>query len=238
MEKIEKWLKEAENIFLVTHTDKDGICSGALFLKALDKIAQKNAEKILASANILRKEEFYEKISKADLIVFTDLPLDQSWDIANREIGNKKIIIMDHHIPFKNLNSSKIIHINPMFDREVYYPASKIVYDIFHKEITEFDWMAAVGIIGDMGIKDNKKFLKQVMKKYGIVSKKKDMRDNILSKIDELVGSAMMYKGEKGAMECLDICYNSKNPESILRNEKLGKYREKINREVLLLQRT
>ncbi len=221
MEKIEKWLKEAENICLITHTDTDGICSAALFLKYLKKLGKK-AKVIFGSANTISKREFYKKIPSCDLIIVTDIPLDQSWDIASQEIGNKRIIIIDHHIPFKNLNSSRIIHINPMFEREVYIPASKLVYDIF--DIKEYDWLALVGVLGDSGERDSKEFVKSVLKKYG--EKKQRGKFGLL---DEMIGSAMICKNEKGARECLKIVENADNYTELLKNRKLKEYREKVN---------
>ncbi len=230
MKRIEKLISEAENICVITHTDTDGICSAGILLKALKKITKKDIEIKLASASILRTKKFYENLPISDLIIFTDLPIDQSWDIADKEIGNKKIIIIDHHIPLRNLNSSKIIHINPMFDRDIYIPASKIVFDIFSDivDIKKYDWMAAVGILGDMGMADSKVFLKNIFKKYNFESKKKDMRDTLFTKVDELIGSAMICKGEEGAMRSLKIVENSERYEDILENEELNSYRKKV----------
>jgi single-stranded DNA-specific DHH superfamily exonuclease len=232
MERIGRWIREAESVCLVTHTDTDGICSGAIFLKALKKITKKEADLVLASANILANRSFYERLPTSELYVFTDLPLDQSWEVASQKIGNKKIMIMDHHIPKKNLNSSRIVHINPMFDRDVYYPASKIVFDVFSEivDIKELDWLAVVGIIGDMGVPDTKTFVRRVMKKYGVEPKNKDPRESAFGRIDELIGSAMVCRGEEGAMEAIRIVERSEDYKGLLNNAKLGAYREKVEK--------
>ena len=207
-----KWIKNSKKIVLITHTDSDGICSAVLMHKVLKKL-NKDYELKLASTNILGMNSFYKKLPKADLYIFTDLAPDQNWETASKYLNNR-IIIFDHHIPKKNLNSEKIIHINTMFKSKKYTPASKIVYDKFKEFLKKSKWVSCVGIYGDLGYLHWKEFFK-------------GQNMSQIKKIDRLIGSAMMFAGEKGAKFAFDSLKNS-TKKQIIKNRKLNEWHKKI----------
>ena len=78
------------------------------------------------------------------------------------------MIVIDHHIFEKNLNSERVVHINPRFKKETYLPTSYLVYRILEnlgKEIKPFIWIAVTGIIGDYDVRECKDVMEECKKK-------------------------------------------------------------------------
>ncbi len=228
--KIKEILNSEENKILVYHRDADGVCSAALILKYFP-----NFKSIVREGPIIDKD-FYKKVikEKPKFILFVDIPIDQSWKKL-KEIKNKtnaEILIIDHHIPEKNLNPEGIIHINPLFYEKIYLPASFLVYEIvkkFEKEIRRFVWIAGIGIIGDHCI--TPECLEECKKFYPNLLNKKPLNSK-LAKGAELISSAISLKGETGAEKALEILIDSQEFEDFFNQPKLRKWKEIINKEI------
>ncbi len=195
---------------IITHSDTDGICAAALVLK---EFVDKKFKVLVASPNSMAQKRFYRLVPKADLYLVLDLPLDQVWEVA-RNFLKGKIIVMDHHKPQRNLNKEGVTHINPLFEGSKYYPASKLVHDVLD---STHHWVAAIGIVGDMGVKEWRDFLKGF-----------DME--ALEEADKLIGSAMIYKGENGALKAIRFVSEASSIEDLLNNKTLRSWKEKVDR--------
>lgn len=170
--KIGKFLKTPGKKLLFYHHDADGVCSAALLLKFFPGFESMPRE------GPRLEESFPEYVvkKKPGLLVFLDIPIDQEWKLV-REIQKKipglRIMIIDHHILEKDLNSSKTVHYNPRFKKDIYLPAAYLVYKILEglgKGVKPSKWIAGMGIIGDYGFRECSDFLKTLEKeKPGIL---------------------------------------------------------------------
>jgi len=219
------------------HEDGDGICSAALVLKKFPdfKYHAREGPKMENSflANLIRKNP--------ELIVFLDIPVDQEWKTIEEiksKLPNTNIIVIDHHIPEKDLNSERAIHYNPRFDKkDVYLPASYLVYKILSKRFNmkEHAWIAAVGIISDYGHKDCREFIEQVRKDNPDLLDYKNDEDIFktkLGKASEMISSAITMKGLWGANYTLRKIVASDNCDEFLNNQQLLRWHRIVREEI------
>jgi single-stranded DNA-specific DHH superfamily exonuclease len=146
--KPEDFLKKVDGkIKIFFHVDADGASSAAIVLAYL-KQRKKNAELVCTNYEALNLRD-----DRSDFFIFVDLNIDQFKQIFEG-IDPKKIIIIDHHPIFNDLNEMGIIHINPRLkDPDKYVSASMVVFDICKKAgLKGFDWLWRIGAEGDRAI--------------------------------------------------------------------------------------
>jgi single-stranded DNA-specific DHH superfamily exonuclease len=215
-----EWINESYRTALVFHIDTDGCCSGALVAKLFQKLGKK-IDFYIGSIPTL-PDRVMRKLTYGmyNLIIFVDLSVDQQADKIRVLAKNSKVLIMDHHTISENLNSSQIIHMNPKLDGiDKYYPASKYIYDLFKLE--EYDWIAAIGVIGDSGVPQWGDFIDNTFRKHSWDrGENPNARETILAKADEMVGSARMLYGNVGAEKAFEILATTENLDEFF--EKAG----------------
>ena len=195
VEEVKAWIKNSKRICLIFHIDSDGITSAYLMEKVIQKLGR-NVDVHYASAVVAPDYALYEKARKNDLIIFVDLNVDSKPHYVKKLAEENKVIIIDHHILFEDLNSENIIHVSTKFISEDYYPACFFIYNLFEEYLEDYDWVAAIGLIGDVGAKLNPKFMNRVLKKYSLTKgEMENYEDTELGKFDFLVGGARMYSG-------------------------------------------
>jgi len=183
-------LDSAKKKLLVYHSDIDGVSSAVLMLKFFEGFDRIPREGPFMDGSFMRELS----ASAPDVIVFLDIPIDQEWEkleLLQKKLPDTRVIVIDHHIPEKNLNSPKNIHINPRFRKNVYLPASYLVYRLLEqmgKKVQPLIWLAAIGVIGDYGFEDCGDLLRECEKLYPgtlgkdpFKSKLRDLSDFILS---------------------------------------------------------
>ena len=207
-----KWIKNSEDICVLFHIDSDGITSAYLFNKLVEHMGKK-VKTFYASAAASLDKRTYEKAKNHDLVVFLDLSVDGDPEYVKKLSEVSKVVIIDHHLLHEDLNTKNLIHISTKLLTEDYYPASYFVYNLFKdyvKSFEEYDWIAAIGLIGDGGARLNTEFMDGVLKKYNISKGKcENYTDTHLGYLDLLVGCARMYSGGRGAMKALKILLDS-----------------------------
>jgi len=155
-----KTLTKSDKIAILHHTDPDGVSSAVLVNKLVKSMRNKSIDLRLNQ----RPEEYFitnntlKKLNekKINKFIIVDLSVDQANkdNILNIE-KFADILILDHHKLYKNLNSNNTTHIKPQLVWENVKPeiycTSKLVFDLGLKiaNITQYDWIAALGIIGD-----------------------------------------------------------------------------------------
>jgi len=150
--KFKEIIKDAKNIKVISHLDADGITAGALIVNAL------NNENIDYNLEIVPQltDDKLEELSKEthDFFIITDLGSSQLENI-NKHLGNKKIIILDHHEMQSEANPN-IIHINPHLvgiDGSNNISGSGTVFlfsCLLNPKNYEFAHIALIGAIGDV----------------------------------------------------------------------------------------
>lgn len=154
-------IKPSENVLLIHHKDVDGYCSGALFLSALKKLGKSKGVEIVAATNDDLQDLMKDKKTKSyDKIIILDI--DAPYLKKEYEDFEGKILIIDHHTLRKNLNSEKLIYINPRVeDEERYWPTSYVVYIFLCSivDLKELEWIAVLGTVADLAFEDCKDLL-------------------------------------------------------------------------------
>jgi single-stranded DNA-specific DHH superfamily exonuclease len=220
LEKLRDFLDIRGKKILFYHRDCDGVCSAALWLRFFPDFDARPREGPRMDSGFVR----HVIDQDPDLLVFLDLPVDQEWKRIGKmleSLPDTRILVIDHHIVEKDLNSGRILHINPKFKHEIYLPAAFLVYRILkglEEGVEELDWIAALGIVGDYGFEDCRDFLDAV----GIEN---------LDRGVELVSAAITLKGLKGADIVLKLLLASDSYREFLRTKTLGLWKKYVDRE-------
>ncbi len=233
LERIGKFLQTPGKRILFYHHDADGVCSAALLLKFFGGF------EAIAREGPRAEEDFPGQVirKRPDLLVFLDIPIDQEWRVL-REIRGKipslRTLIIDHHIPERDLNSSRTVHYNPRFRRDIYLPAAYLVYKALEglgKRVRPYKWIAGMGIIGDYGFRECRGFLEGLGREEpGILEG--DPLSSKLGKATELISYSITLKGLKGAKESLGLLTGGEGFEKFARNPLLNKWRKMVEGEI------
>ena len=178
-------IKESNFIRVVSHYDADGLSAGAILFSALTR----EGKKIHISVEKQLKPKVIEKLKseKPDLFIFSDLGSGQI-EMLNElaEKTNKKIIILDHHIPSTIQPHQNIIHINPCLEGrgEDDMSGAGVAY-LLAKELNsknkDLSYLAVIGAIGDIQDENwtmkgvNQELLEEAVRE-GILKRDKGLR--------------------------------------------------------------
>lgn len=217
---------------LLYHTDSDGISSAVLILKFFSGF------ELIPMDGPIMDDKFVTGLiaKKPELLLVLDIPIDQEWKKVERlqkQSPGTRMLIIDHHIPEKNLNSAKNVHINPRFERNVYVPASALVYGLLEKlgkDVKPFIWIAAIGVIGDYAFEDCKDLLDECMKVYPEIGK--DPKSSRLAEISDGMMSAVVLHGDRGVRKSLEILLQADNFASLLNNRYIAGCKKKVTGEI------
>lgn len=231
-------IKPTDRIALLYHTDPDGICSGVITAKAIERIA---GNKILlpliqGHSEIAISHGTIQKLKRAGINKF--IAVDQAVDDKPGQIRKiekfASILILDHHMLKADLNSGKTLMIKPQFISEIEpsrYCASKLAYDLFSEftELSDLSWICAVGIIGDYGYSQWKQFVDNAAKKHNL-KKGKDIWHSELADIMELINGVEAADVSK-IPKVFRLFYSARSPKAVLKSG-LGVYRKKLDKEL------
>jgi len=218
-----KQIEPTDKLSLIYHTDVDGLVSAALTFIAFRRLGIKFS-KIIAR-NTEGRKEVPKDLKRCDKAIILDLPLE---DFQALKSSNKDILIIDHH-PSKDMNTEKIVYVNPRLGKkENYQPTSYIAYKFFSNivDLKDKEWLSIIGTIGDFGFED----CKDLLKKWVKIKKKSEILNTKFWKIATKIRGAIL---ELGRNSTLKILISSKNMEKLNKNEKiLSSYKkyEKIYR--------
>lgn len=172
MEKAVEFLKNTtakDDVVIIFNNDADGIASCLLIMKTLEKNGVKNpyiiAQPMPPEKNLIKRIQ----TSLPNKIIFLDMAMDQKEDIIKKLKGICDILIIDHHQVFKNLNANNVVHYNPRFEKkDIYQSTSYVAYKICSKihDISQYLWVAAVGMVADYDLSHSKELVEEVKKKY------------------------------------------------------------------------
>jgi single-stranded DNA-specific DHH superfamily exonuclease len=231
--RLEEFLNTPGKRLLFYHRDADGICSAALLLKFFGGF-ESNARQ---GPRIEREfvKEILEK--RPDLLVFLDLPVDQEWEKL-KEIMEKlpkaRVVVIDHHIHERDMNSDRIVHVNPRFFADKYIATSYAVFKLMQslgKDVSPLVWISSIGIIGDYDIKDCRDVLELSEKTYPGSIGKDPMRSK-LGYASELICSAVTVKGDEGALKVLKTLLESKDYRKFLESKRLKTWHKSVREEM------
>ncbi|MDO8627735.1 MAG: DHH family phosphoesterase, partial [Candidatus Diapherotrites archaeon] len=217
-------ISKEDNFLIMAHGDADGLCSATIASKALFKIVGKKPKHYrfmyYGEKNLSKKIPKILKEDKLNKVIVMDWSVDQTPDLVKSiEKHAEKILILDHHKVYKDMNSKKTLMIKAQWISSKdgsKYPATKMCYDLFsrHASLEELQWVCAVGIIADSSEKAWKNFMDKAFKKYS-VKKKKLMRETVFGKIVEMI-EALQAIGPYKFYSYVDLFFKADVPKKVL----------------------
>jgi single-stranded DNA-specific DHH superfamily exonuclease len=216
---------------LFYHTDVDGICSAALFQRFFVGYDPVPLEGPIISDKLLKELS----AAKPQVIAALDLPIDQEWKKIEKLLAASpltRIAIIDHHIPLKDMNSERIVHMNPRFEKSVYIPASVLVYRMLRDAGNDVDgliWIAAMGVIGDYAYEDCADILEECKKRLPKLFSGKDSKAETLAK---KLMSAVILEGAKGAQKALDVMLRAQSAMDVFSDPYLSACNDAVEKEI------
>lgn len=230
-----------DRIAVIHHTDPDGVCSGVIVSKAIEKLRNKKIDLRLNqnSSELYISEKTIAELKRNNInkVIITDMSVDQ--DVSENCVKDIKefadLIIIDHHKLYEDLNSDKITLIKPhmIYDDvdSAQYCAAKFCFDLVSKiiNIDELDWIATIGIIGDCGYQTWKTFVDNTLKKYNIEIKD-DSFETKIGQIAEIISCTEAFDINKVEL-AFNITYNATSYEDVL-NSELKNYKEDVDKEI------
>ena len=151
-EEAKKLIETSNDIKIYSHTDCDGISSGAILSGILKKIGKKDFKIEIVNLDVLEKVPI-----EHDLTIFSDLGSGQPVDKNANE--DSKILILDHHPPLRDINYCDTVdytylEINPIFhgiDGSQEICGGGLCY-LLAKEFgfKDLSWIGILAAIGDI----------------------------------------------------------------------------------------
>ncbi len=221
------------------HTDADGVCSGVIAAKALERIMGRRVGLCMTQnyGEFIVTRDTVKKLRRAGIskVVITDLSVDESPKHIREIEEFAEILILDHHKIYADLNSKKTTFIKAQFISEMEpgnYPASKLCYDLFSMfvDLGDIDWIAACGVLGDYSYKEWKNFVDAVNKKYKLRAGK-NAYDSDLGTIGNYINAIESVDAKKLG-KVFGILCGAKNPKEVLRNKWMKRQNGIIEKEV------
>ncbi|MEM7819595.1 MAG: DHHA1 domain-containing protein [Candidatus Aenigmatarchaeota archaeon] len=229
-----KSIKPTDEIVIIFNNDADGICACALINKFLEKTGRKRpyiiSQPMPMDKNLIRRIQ----TTIPNKIIFLDLAVDQQQSILKKLGGICDILIIDHHQVYKNLSKKNVVHYNPRFkNKNIYQSTSYLVYKICSKIInmSEYLWIAAIGIVADYNLNDSKDLVNEIKNKYSI----KKLEKSIFSQWSDMIYAVRATK----YLSCEQIVYiienvkNFENLSSIENYDKMLDAYQKISNETM-----
>lgn len=205
-------IKPKDRIVLIYDADVDGVSSAAIALSGLEKLGIKNIRLVHKDWKVTNN--LSELVARFDKGIILDVPTP----VIEKQLKKirKDLLVIDHH-PSKDVSSKNIVYINPRLKkREIYQPVSYLTYKIFSKivDVTDKEWLAVVGTVGDYGFED----CKDLLRKYLEIKKKEDVWKTELGKTAMMINGAIAVLNPR---KTLGILKPIKDLEEFKKNVKI-----------------
>ncbi len=228
-------IKPEDRIALIHDADPDGVCSGVLVSHLLKRLHNKRFHTILAGKEDWRKNITRLRKSKINKIIFTDLSGDQFPVLVKQMAQFADVLIIDHHKLYPIIQSPRVITYKPQlvcpaFEEPSQYSTTKMVYDLAGTlvDMSDLDWLAAIGVISDATARSWKPFLQKVFKKHHITAKK-DYFKTLPGNVSGTIHAAITHDPDN-VRTCFTTVHNAKKYADI--TKKLKKYKKAIDTEI------
>ena len=194
---------------IICDDDCDGISSSVLIAKCLKNFEIIPTYESQVSENITKK--ISSKKNKIKFAIFLDTA-DIKQTILNKIKTHAKVLIIDHHVVKKYSGAT---YVNPRNEQsKVYIPTTCMAYSIYKKigdkkNTKSVLWLAAVGVLGDHGVKNCRGIFEELKKEnYELVENVKTrgvefdddtLFDNsIIGMLTKIVDSGRVVRGVDG----------------------------------------
>ncbi len=212
-----KRLSKEDRVALIHHSDADGLCSALVTAKAIEKLTGKRPVSVTpfeyGNRSQGREAVAAIKKNKANKLIVLDIGIDSAPHGLADKCSFEECLVIDHHKLYRDLNSKKVVFLKAEFFTKKdpsSYVTSKFAFDLFNKatDVKEFDWIACIGILGDMNLETWKGFVKKTIKKRKISM-------TLLYELLDLI-AAVEAMARKEMRELFWAFYETKNPKALL----------------------
>lgn len=223
-----KFLKDNDDFSIFYHLDCDGITSAALLTEAINRLGKR-----VYAYRPTNYEDFKPHLDLSDFsknIIICDV----AGTVVGRNISlfsGKNLCVLDHH---ELAEPECDVYVNPkMWGDDVYTPCALLTYRLLKGLVKDLDWVSLIGTLSDAGGKENKDFVFDVCKKYGVEPGSHEfLLDNIFGRAGELINNMVIEYERHGADEALGILLLSKSLKELMDNERLRSTTEKIDKNI------
>jgi single-stranded DNA-specific DHH superfamily exonuclease len=209
-------IPKGSSVFLVSHTDQDGLCSLVQLAKAGKALGWKECGRLFLAEHGFEERELKKvKAAKPDFVFVTDLNFTRNPKFFNK-LGEEmpfRVLNLDHHI-YEKTYCKEIIFCDALdfSENPSQYPASKVVFDCLKASgllelkgiFGELEWLCAIGVIGDFSEKQWKKFVARARKEFPGI--------DAVSHVIELA----RLNEEEQAVNSSKALFSSKTPKELL----------------------
>ncbi len=224
-------LSKNDKIAIIHHSDADGLCSALISGKAIERLTGNKPIVVLPYeyGNYAQEKKALELIKKkkTNKLIIVDLGIDGMKNSLTETCPFEKCLVIDHHKLYRDLNSEKIVFLKAQFftkKEPSSYVASKFAFDLFNKvtDVSDLDWLACVGILGDMSLDAWQSFVKKTIKKRNVSM-------TWLYRFLDLIASVEVVANKK-IPELYWEFYNIKHPADVLES-KFHKFLKEFKKE-------
>ena len=224
---------KGKKVGIFHHTDSDGVSSGIILGELVKKYTKKNPKYYPTTYTMLQKGIPLQHIKKEKIqkALFIDLGIDGQEDFTKKLSKEVSWFLIDHHELYHDADNI----IKPQKFTSIpasRYPCGKLSYDLAqqHMDVTSKDWIACLGIIGDMATEQWKEFIDATFKKYGW-EKKENYYDTIPGEVCKLETSIEALNDTKKLQQLMNTMQKAKRPEDVLKSP-LRKIHDAVEKEI------
>ena len=221
-------LSKQDKVAIIHHTDADGICSAVITAKAIERITG-NKPVVIAPYEYGNNEQAKNAVKlikkkKANTLIIVDIGIDSTSNGLGEKCPFEKGLVIDHHKMYRDMNGKNLVFLKAQFFTKKDpsgYVTSKFAFDLFGKvvDVKDLDWLACIGILGDMSLERWQKFMKKTIVK-------RHFSLTFLYKFLDLIASVEVMASGK-IPELFWEFYNAKSPKHVLEG-KFGKHLHKF----------
>ncbi|GEM_PF-2743446 len=216
----------------------DGLCSALITVKALERYLGRNVNFKIYYGLYYISEEIIQFFSNNGItkVIFVDLALYSKEEMIKKTEQTVDLLLIDHHEFNHDLNSEHTLFLHASLlhpeIKSYYYPASKLVYDLFSPfvRIDDLDWLACVGLISDSAYLQWKDFVIDVMQKHSFEFKE-DIFSTELGKLIGNIGAAQRFN-ETGEKNVFNIVYHAVSCKEVMNHPLLLDCKRNIEHEL------
>ena len=214
---------------LLYHSDLDGMCSAALVLRFFGGF------ELIPREGPMMEDKFVKALAerKPDVMVVLDIPIDQEWrkvELLQKQVPGMRLVVIDHHVPEKDLGKKGNVHMNPRFGGDLYIPASCMVYGLLEElgcDVKPLVWIAAMGVIGDYGLEDCRGLLRDCETRFPGSIGRDPMKSKIKDIGDHVMASVILH-GAKGVARSTGLLLRGGSYEDIRGDKYISACGEKV----------
>lgn len=188
---------------ILYHGDADGICGAVTLNKALQKL---NSASEVTAVYTKRGENPHSDSAKRQLAKLKPdhLIVIDAGSRGGVIIEGTPTLVIDHHIP-KGLPDVDIFLSS--YEEDPIRPASLVAFDLCREvtDVSDLDWVAAIGTVGDLGAGAPFPTIKKAFSKYG----KKSILDSV-----SLINASRRHQSFDVDL-AFDVLKNANSPSDI-----------------------